>query len=238
MIARLATHCISIGLATPDLAAQSPVRVETIPDYLEPVRSSAAYSMPPGHPPKGGTFFIQRTEPGDLPPPDFRLLTAHETYAGHHLLDSCRWGHRREVRRQVEFPIFYEGWASFSEELLFDTGFFGGSVDALLMAKRRFWRALRGRTDFEIHTRQKSLAEAASALTAEGLPLAKAQAMVRRYSLKPGYQLAYTLGCRRFRRLYSAWCDRSGDPVAFARQVLALGQIDFQHLELMLEKGD
>jgi hypothetical protein len=237
MIAQLATHCVSIGLATPDLAAQSPVRVETIPDYMEPVRSSAAYSMPPAYPPKGGTFFIQRARRDDLSPPDYRLLTAHETYPGHHLLDTSRWGHPRAVRRQIEFPIFYEGWASFCEELLFDTGFFGGPVDALLMAKRRFWRALRGQTDYDIHTRRKSLDEAAAALSAEGLPPKAAQAMVRRYSLKPGYQLAYTLGRRRFRRLYATWRDRSGDPVAFARRVLALGEIDFQHLERRLLKG-
>jgi uncharacterized protein (DUF885 family) len=211
--------------------------VETIPDYMTPVRSSAAYSMPPGHPPKGGTFFIQRAKPGDQTPPDYRLLTAHETYPGHHLLDSCRWGHPRPVRRQIEFPIFYEGWASFSEELLFDSGFFGGPVDALLMAKRRFWRALRGRADFEIHTRQKSLSEAAADLTAEGLSPAAARAMVRRYCLKPGYQLAYALGRRRLRRLYEAWRGGSGGPVAFARRVLALGQIDFQHLEQSLVKG-
>jgi hypothetical protein len=237
MIARLAAHCNAIGLTTPELAAQSPVDVQTIPDYMAPVRSNAAYSMPPGHPPTGGTFFIQRANPGDQPPPDYRLLTAHETYPGHHLLDSCRWHHVREVRRQIEFPIFYEGWASFSEELLFETGFFAGPVDELLIAKRRFWRALRGRTDFEIHARRKSMDEAAADLTAEGLPAAQAQAMVWRYSLKPGYQLAYTLGRRRFRRLYAAWCGGSGDPVGFTCRVLALGEIDFQHLERLLLKG-
>jgi hypothetical protein len=237
MISRLAAHCVSIGLTTPDLAARSPVRVQTIPGYMEPVRSSAAYSMPPGHPPKGGTFFIRRAKRGDQSPPDYRLLTAHETYPGHHLLDTSRWGHPRKVRRQIEFPIFYEGWASFCEELLFETGFFGGPVDALLMAKRRFWRALRGQADYDIHTRRKSLDEAAADLTAEGLSPKAAQAMVRRYSLKPGYQLAYTLGRRRFRRLYTLWRERSGDPVVFARRVLASGEIDFRHLERTLLKG-
>jgi hypothetical protein len=236
-ISRLAAHCVSMGLIKPDHAAQNPVRVETIPAYMEPVRSSAAYSMLPGHPPKGGTFFIQRAKPDDLAPADYRLLTAHETYPGHHLLDTSRWEHPRTVRRQIEFPIFYEGWASFCEELLFDTGFFGGPEEALLMAKRRFWRALRGQTDYDIHTRRKTTAEAAAALIAEGRSPAAAQAMVRRYCLKPGYQLAYTLGRRRFRRLYAGWGDGSGDPVGFARRVLALGEIDFRHLEPLLLKG-
>jgi hypothetical protein len=238
-IAQLATHCGQRGLTTAVLVAQCPVLVKEIPAYMGPVRSSAAYSMPPGHPPRGGTFFIEHgnhTQCQRLPP-DYRLLTAHETYPGHHLLDTSRWRHERPVRRQIEFPTFYEGWASFSEELLFDTGFFAGPVDELLMAKRRFWRALRGLTDFDIHMRRKNIDEAAARLAAEGLPGKRAESMVKRYCLKPGYQLAYTLGRRRFRRLYAAWRRHSHDATRFARRVLAQGQIDFQHLEHLLLKG-
>lgn len=236
-ITSLEAHCTAIGLIRPNRVAQNPVLVAAIPAYMGPVRSSAAYSMPPGHPPQAGTFYIPPSDASHPLPADYRLLTAHETYPGHHLLDTCRWSHSRPVRRQIEFPIFYEGWASFSEELLFDTGFFSGPVDALLMAKRRFWRALRGRADLDIHMRRKSMDDAAADLVTEGLSPAETQAMVRRYSLKPGYQLAYTLGRRRFRRLYEAWCEGEADPVGFAQRVLALGQIDFHHLELMLHKG-
>jgi uncharacterized protein (DUF885 family) len=240
MIAQLATHCSRRGLTTAELVAQCPVQVMEIPAYMGPVRSSAAYSMPPGHPPRGGTFFIEQGNHGQGlgPPPDYRLLTAHETYPGHHLLDTSRWRHGRPVRRQIEFPIFYEGWASFSEELLFDTDFFAGPVDQLLMAKRRFWRAQRGLTDLDIHMRRNNIGEAAARLAAEGMPATAAKAMVHRYCLKPGYQLAYTLGRRRFRRLYAAWRRRSSDPTAFARKVLAQGQIEFQHLERLLLKGE
>ena len=237
VIDQLASHCEAVGLAASDLMAQSPVRVAAIPDYMAPVRSTAAYSMAPGHPPRGGTFYTALMGSAHQLPADLRLLTAHETYPGHHLLDTCRWRHPRPVRRQIEFPIFYEGWASFSEELLFDTGFFGGPVEALLMAKRRFWRALRGRTDLEIHTRAKSLDEAANGLIAEGLSAARAQAMVQRYALKPGYQLAYAVGRRHFRRLYDNWCAQRRDPIEFAQRVLALGEIDFDHLAHRLKKG-
>lgn len=236
-IASLAAHCTAIGLIRPDLVTQNPVRVAAIPAYMRPVRSSAAYSMPPGHPPQGGTFYIAPADGSHSLPADHRLLTAHETYPGHHLLDTCRWRHPRPVRRQIEFPIFYEGWASFSEELLFDTGFFSGPADALLIAKRRFWRALRGRADLDIHMRRKSMDDAAAGLAAEGVSKTQSQAMVRRYGLKPGYQLAYTLGRRRFRRLYEDWCEGKADPVGFAQRVLALGQIDFHHLEQMLHMG-
>ncbi len=236
-ISELARHCASQGLIAAEEAGQCPVTVQGIPEYMRPVRSNAAYSMPPIHPPEGGTFFILETGQAAPIPADHRLLTAHETYPGHHLLDSRRWRHPRPVRRHIEFPIFYEGWASFAEELMFDTGFFGGPVDRMLMAKRRFWRAVRGQIDFEIQMRRRTLDEAAAFLAAQGMDRGRATAMVQRYSLKPGYQLAYTIGRRRFRRLYDESGRRGTDPVDFARRVLAQGEIGFNHLEQILQQG-
>jgi uncharacterized protein (DUF885 family) len=233
----LARHCSVLGLMTADMATNCPVSVERIPDYMRPVRSNAAYSMPPVHPPRGGTFFILQTGRTAPIPADYQLLAAHETFPGHHLLDTCRWGHERPVRRHIEFPIFYEGWASFAEELMFETRFFSGPVNRLLMAKRRFWRALRGRVDFDIHMHRRTLDEAAAFLSSQGMAPRRAMAMVRRYSLKPGYQLAYTIGRRRFWRLYDNFNPQEKNPVAFARRVLAQGEIGFNHLEQVLRQG-
>ncbi len=236
-ISELARHCSSQGLIAADEVGTCPVTVQGIPDYMRPVRSNAAYSMPPIHPPRGGTFFILETGQGASIPADYRLLTAHETYPGHHLLDTGRWRHPRPIRRHIEFPIFYEGWASFAEELMFETGFFSGPADSMLMAKRRFWRAVRGQIDFDIHMRRRTLDEAAVFLAELGMDRGRATAMVRRYSLKPGYQLAYTMGRRRFRRLYDESCRKGADPVAFARRVLSQGEIDFHHLSQILQQG-
>ena len=236
-ISELARHCSSQGLIAADEVGHCPVTVQGIPDYMRPVRSNAAYSMPPIHPPRGGTFFILETGQRAPIPADYRLLTAHETYPGHHLLDTGRWRHARTIRRHIEFPIFYEGWASFAEELMFETGFFSGPVDRMLMAKRRFWRAVRGQIDFEIHMHRRTLDEAAVFLAELGMDRGRATAMVRRYSLKPGYQLAYTMGRRRFRRLYDESCRKGTDPVAFARRVLAQGEISFHHLAQILQQG-
>ncbi len=232
----LADHCLQNGLVTSELVASCPVGVEAIPDYMLPVRSSAAFSMPPGYPPKGGTFFIRQSRDARSVSTDYRILTAHETFPGHHLLDTCRWRLKRRLRRHMEFPIFYEGWASFSEELLFDTGFFSTPVDRLLLGRRRFLRAIRGRVDLDIHTRKRNLDEAAMWLAGHGLDRSDAVAMVRRYALKPGYQLAYTLGRQRFRRLYDAFNEKSPHPVRFAHRVLAQGEIGFDDLERVLRK--
>lgn len=230
IIGDLAEHCRQQEIAPAILLQNCPVQVTSVPDYMAPVRSTAAYSMPPGHPPAGGTFFISTFEKTAGPPSDYRLLTAHETYPGHHLLDASRWSLKRPLRRHIEFPIFYEGWASFAEELLFDTGFFAGPTDRILMAKRRYWRAIRGIIDLDIQTGVRSLANAADFLTRAGLNRDQATAMVRRYALKPGYQLCYTIGRRKFKDLYRQFNGRGKDPAEFARRVLAQGEIGLDNL--------
>lgn len=228
----LSAHCTDEGLMPAGLTRECPVRVETIPPYMAPIRSTAAFSAAPGHPARGGTFYVLE----DAVPADYRLLTAHETYPGHHLLDSCRWNHKRLVRRHLEFPLFYEGWASFSEELMFATGFFSGPSDSLLMAKRRFWRALRGRVDLNIHLHRQSLEDATGLLSAQGMAPQRARAAVARYALKPGYQLSYAIGRRRFRRLFGR-CQGPRKVSQFARLVLAQGEIEFDQLETFLMQG-
>jgi len=236
-ISQLSKHCKEQRLVDGKQVWHCPVTVEPIPNYMRPVRSNAAYSMPPRHPPVGGTFFIQETDEAPMIPTDYQLLTAHETFPGHHLLDTCRWQQARVIRRHIEFPLFYEGWASFAEELMFETGFFCGQKNRMLMAKRRFWRAIRGQIDFDIHMRRKTLDEATALLISTGMPKKRAGAMVRRYCLKPGYQLSYTIGRRRFRQLYDTWSLANQTPALFARQVLALGEIEFHHLEQQLRQG-
>jgi uncharacterized protein (DUF885 family) len=234
VIDELYSHCHSQKFIAGDATKSHRVKVKEIPDCMGPVRSDAAFSMPPGHPPGTGLFYILPSNSGRGLPVDYRLLSAHETYPGHQLLDSSRWLLPNVMQRPIEFPIFYEGWASFSEEILFETGFFSGTVDQLLMAKRRYWRAQRGLIDLRIHSGRCDLYTAAGDLAAKGLSPAVSEDMVRRYALKPGYQLAYTIGRQRFNSLYSS-CKARGKPLdVFVRQVLASGEICFDDLARLL----
>lgn len=229
-IQQLKRHSLEAGFLTDESFAGCDVEVEIIPEHLRPVRADAAYTMPPGHPPRGGVFFILPQDRQTVPR-DMMLLAAHETYPGHHLLDTRRWGHQRPLRRYLEFPLFYEGWASFGEEILFDTEFFSGPADRLLSAKRRLWRAHRGRADLMIHSGQCGLEEAALTLSSLGLVNRdQALAMVRRYALKPGYQLSYTIGRRKFRQLYTTFLSDGRTPAQFVRAAVSHGEIGFDHL--------
>jgi hypothetical protein len=230
IIEELGAHCASADFMPPSYLSACPVRVTPVPEHLSPVRSAAAYSMPPGHPPSGGTFYTMGHKGRNDIPRDYRLLTAHETFPGHHLLDTSRWDLPRPLRRHIEFPLFYEGWASFSEELLFDTGFWNESPERLLLAKRRYWRAVRGRIDVDLQSGAHTLSEAAAFLTKAGLTHKQSAAMVRRYALKPGYQLSYTIGRRKFHDIYQAVTRKGVRTADFVRSVLAEGEIGLDNL--------
>jgi hypothetical protein len=132
-------HCIDRGIVPEDLPRISPLRISMLPPYLKAIRAASAYSFTPANPSQKGTFFIV---PPEGPWSDnreelaeYQMLTAHETYPGHHLLDTWRWHFTSASRRRVESPLFYERWACFSEELMRITGYFSGPADILLLAK-------------------------------------------------------------------------------------------------------
>ena len=68
------------------------------------------------------------------------MTTAHETWPGHHLLDISRWCLDRPLRRSLEHPLFYEGWACFAEEMTARTGYFADPWDRFILAQRRLRR--------------------------------------------------------------------------------------------------
>jgi len=229
----LLVHCIDSDLVTSELAEKCPVRVNTVPTALTAVRSADSYSARPGYPPSGGTFYIfeegnsERLSEGIHP--ETRMTAAHEIWPGHHLLDACRWSLENAVRRPLESPLFYEGWACFAEQLTALTGYFTGPGDMLILAKRRMSHSIRGIVDISLHTGRMDLDEAADTLEAAGFARTLARQIVLRYTLHPGYQACYTLGLRRFQSLF----DRFGrdDPADFVKIVMGQGEIPFGALE-------
>jgi len=235
---RLVEHCLEQGLVLPGLVSSCPVCVAPMPSFLSAIRTASSYSMPPKHPPSGGTFYILNADMPDEAHQEYhreyRMLSVHETYPGHHLLDASRWSLARACRRAVEQPIFYEGWACFAEELMRLTGYFSGPGDRLLLAKRRLWRAIRGKVDIGLQTGTMSISTAASYLKETGISMEQAMSSVRKYTLNPGYQLCYTLGLRRFLDLF----DRYGHDNLqnFVQTVLGQGEIHFTDLEKILQE--
>jgi hypothetical protein len=237
-VSRLAQHCLDNGLICPDLFRTCPVRVEPVPFYLSATRTASSYSIPPKHPPTGGKFYVinadDTNEARKTYQREYRILSAHETYPGHHLLDACRWNHERPIRRGVEHPLFYEGWACFAEKIMQQTGYFDIPGERLLVARRRLWRAIRGKVDIGLQTGAMDLKMAAGHLSKTGIDMKDAISVVRKYPLNPGYQLCYTMGLHRFLDLYRRYGQKNLKK--FVATVLNQGEIDFKDLEAVLRQ--
>lgn len=236
-VGRLARHCLERGWVSPERFFACPVTVAPMPAFLSAVRSASSYSIPPGHPPSGGTFYI--VDPHGSQGEDHRecpMLCAHETYPGHHLLDISRWGLERACRRAIEQPLFYEGWACFAEELMRVTGYFSGLADRLLLARRRLWRAVRGRVDIGLQTGGMDVPAAAGHLRETGITERRAIGSARRYPLNPGYQQCYTIGLHRFLNLFDTY--GRDDDRRFVQTVLGQGEIGFTNLEGVFRDTD
>ena len=236
-VQRLGRHCRDKGLVQDKLYTDNPVKVMPVPKFLAAIRSASSYSISPRHPPSGGIFhIINAHNPAEIHKDyhrEYRILSAHETWPGHHLLDISRWSLESTVLRAVEQPIFYEGWACFAEVMLFHSGYLSGSRDRLLLAKRRLWRAIRGKVDLGIQTGSMNLSKAAACLSQTGMTREQASASARKYSLNPGYQLCYTMGLRKFLQLFQRYGKNSLKK--FSREVLNQGELGFNDMEQILK---
>jgi len=229
----LLRHCSRIGIVPEGLAAASPLRVAPLPPYLRAIRAASAYSFTPGRPMQGGTFYVVSREGPWIDNreelAEYRMLAAHETWPGHHLLDSWRWHFVAPLRRPVELPLFYEGWACFAEELMRITGYFSGPLDRLLLARRRHRRAVRGLVELDLQAGRIGEDSAAARLVDAGFPRDVAASVVGKYALRPGYQICYTFGLRRFLDLHARY--GAGREKRFVRTVLSGGETGFDRVE-------
>ncbi len=182
------------------------LRLCETPGYLRSVRGTASFSAAFSADPEEEYLFYLTTDSSQQRGRagndqvrkrlhrEYRFLTAHETFPGHYLLDAVRRGLENPVRRQIESPLFYEGWASYAESLLIDYGYTGHALDRLVAWKRRLWRAARCQIDVGLNTGELNREDAIELLTTVGFSEKEAAGHIDRFALNPGYQLCYTLG--------------------------------------------
>lgn len=211
--------------ATPD------IQVEQTPVYLEPVRASASYSCPLTNSPREPAFFyVSADGVRENIHQEYIFVTAHEVYPGHHLLDSIRRNIKNPIRRQVESPLFYEGWASYAESLVDEFGYLKDPRQKLVGLRRQAWRAVRAKIDAGIRINRMNLSITQKELRWLGYSPARTKAMLQHYLLTPGYQLCYTIGKFEIERLRKKFAPRLGIN-NFHNCLLDDGQIPFDLLE-------
>ena len=226
---------------------ETPVEIAETPDYLRSVRGTASFAAAFTADVREKSYFYITTHRAgqDTAAADrllkkrfhreFKLLTAHETIPGHHLLDTVRRKLDNPVRRQIESPLFYEGWASYAEYMLIDSGYITSPMDLLVDYKRRLWRSARCQVDVGLTTGKIELDDAVHLLNVCGFSPGEARQQVDRFRLNPGYQLCYSLGCHEVKELKASFGSRM-DTALFHRFLLDGGELPFHLIDMRFEE--
>ncbi|RZB38553.1 MAG: hypothetical protein SRB2_00301 [Desulfobacteraceae bacterium Eth-SRB2] len=229
------------GFREEDLCAS--LEITATPYYLKSVRSAASFGAALSSDAGEKSFFFITTrfpqQQSSAPENDllrkrlhreYKFLTAHETIPGHHLLDSIRRRLENPVRRQIESPLFYEGWAYYAESLLTEQGYVQNPMEYLVDYKRRLWRSARCQIDVGLHAGFLTLADSVELLLTAGFNREEAQRQIYRFQLNPGYQLCYSLGRYEIMRLKKAYENRMGSE-QFHAFLLEGGELPFHWIE-------
>jgi len=233
------------GFREEDLSAS--LEIATTPHYLKSVRGTASFGAAFSSDSKEKSFFYitpgfknqqSSVHENDLLRKrlhrEYKFLTAHETIPGHHLLDSIRRKLENPVRRQIESPLFYEGWAYYAESLLTEQGYIQNPMEHLVDYKRRLWRSARCQIDVGLHAGFLTLTDAVGLLTTAGFSREEAKRQINRFQLNPGYQLCYSLGNYEIMRLKKAYKNRMGSE-KFHAFLLKGGELPFHWIEKRLQ---
>jgi len=141
---------------------------------------------------------------------EYIFISAHETYIGHHILDSRRRQLKNPIRRQIESALFYEGWASYAEWFVASLGYIKGPIQRMVGLKRRAWRAIRAMLDAGIRINKLSIQDAKMMLNNLGYDSNAVKSMVEHYIVTPGYQLCYTIGKYEIEKLKNRYAETMG----------------------------
>lgn len=210
------------------------ILVKETPEFLRPIRASASYSCPITSDMREPAFFYITVNTSINN--EYIFLTAHETYPGHHLLDSVRRQLKNPILQQIESPLFYEGWSSYAERLVDELGYIKDPLQRLVGLKRQAWRAIRGMLDVGVRINKLELGDAENMLKELGYPARTVKSMLRHYVLTPGYQLCYTIGKFEIDRLKEKFAQRLGLK-RFHDVLLGGGQIPFYLVEKRMEEA-
>ncbi len=225
---------------TGDIDTNSVPEVRLMPDYLCGLRASASYAAPLENN-KPGVFFIvfdssaQDKHSRLVLHSDYRYITVHETFPGHHHLDTVRLGLKSAIRRQSENALFYEGWSCWAEQRMADLGYFYLPNELMCVEHRKLKRTCRSICELGLHIGKLDDSSAGGLLAEIGIQGKLAAQLIRQYRCQPGYQLTYTIGRLELERLVDKFRPRVSCDRELYGLLLSAGEIPFDLLERHLE---
>jgi uncharacterized protein (DUF885 family) len=214
---RARAFCVDRDLVT--MPAGERCEVVPAPHFMRPVLAVAAYQGPPAltarrtgwfyvpYPPEGAPRELVRGRLAGNNRWTMPSIAVHEAYPGHHW--QITWSvadGRRPLRLVVGSSYFVEGWGLYSEQLMYDQGFYTDPRAALGAGIARMFRAARIVLDVSLHVGEMSVDESVHMLRElTGLSEESARAEVERYCAWPTQAPAYMTGCLEIERMQADW---------------------------------
>jgi uncharacterized protein (DUF885 family) len=199
--------------------------------------AKAFYFPPASDGSRGGTFFVNVTDPTAWGTFELEAMAFHEGIPGHHLqlaiageLTSVP-----EFRKHLHNSAYAEGWGLYTERLSDEMGLYSGAVERLGMLSADSMRASRLVVDTGLHALGWSREQAVQFML-DNSPLSAGvvRPEIDRYIVTPGQATSYMIGRLELQRLRRDAEQRQGDGFdvrRFHSAVLDSGSLPLDVLE-------
>lgn len=174
-----------------------PYGVEAVPAFFEKSTTTAYYQLGSPNAGRAAVYFVNTYDLKSRPRWEMEALTMHEAVPGHHLQFALAQELENvpELRRQLGYNAFVEGWALYAETLGDEMGFYRDPYARFGQVTYQMWRAVRLVLDTGIHalgwTREQAIAYFKANSTKAEHDIA---VEVDRYIAWPAQALGYMLG--------------------------------------------
>ena len=175
--------------------------------------AKAFYFPPAGDGSRGGTFFVNVSDPAAWGTFELESMAFHEGIPGHHLqlAIASELEGVPEFRKHIHNSAYAEGWGLYTERLSDEMGLYTAAVDRMGMYAADSMRACRLVVDTGLHALGWSREQAVQYMV-DNSPLA--DAMVRpeidRYIVSPGQACSYMIGRLEIQRMRAEAEERQG----------------------------
>ena len=202
--------------------------------------AKAFYFPPASDGSRGGTFFVNVTDPTAWGTFELEAMAFHEGIPGHHLqiAIASELTSIPEFRKHLHNSAFAEGWGLYSERLSDEMGLYTGPIERLGMLSADSMRAGRLVVDTGLHALGWSREQAVQFML-DNSPLSAGvvRPEVDRYVVSPGQATSYMIGRLEIQRLRREAEGRQGDRFevpAFHSAVLDAGSLPLDVLERVI----
>ncbi|MFA8436560.1 MAG: DUF885 family protein [Marinifilaceae bacterium] len=226
-----------------EIRPQAPLEVKRVPPFKEKSSAFAYYEPPSLDGKRGGIFYIRLDALNELPKFDMPTLAIHEGIPGHHfqLAIQSELKGLPLFRNLIPFTAYVEGWAMYTEQLVWEEGYYDGDPYGNLgRLKSELFRAVRLVVDSGIHYKRWSREHAIAYMKANtGMGQKEIEAEVERYIVLPGQACAYTIGMQKILELRQKARQALGEQFKikkFHSVVLQNGSLPLEVLEQLVEK--